>query len=187
MPLQANNLTTLASLKTYLKITHSNDDTTLEDLINEASDIIEQYCDRAFKAATVTEYVNGVTTGKIIPRLYPINSITSIAYASGDLDNPTWNLLESETDYILDQYSGIVNVGGMFAGTRNYRIIYNGGYATLPDDVVRACKIIAAAEYNRSSSDGAKSENIVGSSISWEEGIPKRAQYLLNKYKRFSF
>jgi hypothetical protein len=187
MPLQSNAYTTLAALKTYLKITFSTDDSLLEDLINEASDIIDSKTDRTFAAATVTEYINGVTTGRIMPRRYPINSITSIAYASGDLDDPTWNLLAPETDYILDQYNGIINVGGMFIGAKNYRIIYNGGYATLPDDIVRACKIIAAAEYNRSSSDGAKSESIVGTGMSWEEDIPVRAKRILDKYKRLTF
>lgn len=186
MALQPNALTTVASVKTYLKITHSVDDQDLEDLINECSDMIERYVDRSLKdSGAVTEYYNGNINGKIFVRKYPVNSVTSVAYASGTLDAPTWNILPASTGYVLDQFSGVLNVANMYQGIRNYQLIYRGGFTTVPSDIVRACKICVADAYNHS--DGTVNESVGGASASWETEIPKRARNILNKYRRFTF
>lgn len=188
MPAQANALTTVADVKSYMGITHTDDDTMLEDLIDECSDMIEQYVDRKIKdSGAVTEYYNGSLNGKIFVRQYPVNSITSLAYASGTLDAPTWNIISASSGYILDQFSGVLNVANMFVGARNYRLIYRGGFTTVPSDIVRACKICVADAYHRRDSDGAVNESVGGASVGWDADIPMRAQKILNKYRRFTF
>lgn len=188
MALQANALTTVDVVKAKLGITYNDDNAVIEDLINECSDWIESKINRQLKdSAPVTEYYNGASNGKVLMRKYPVNSITSVAYASGTLDAPTWNVLPASSSYVLDEYSGILNVEPMYTGSSNYRIIYRGGFTTVPSDLVLACKKMVAKEYLRRNSEGAKGEQIGDASASWDEDIDPSVTKILNRYKRYVF
>ena len=188
MPVASNGLTTLADLKSYLGITYSDDDTLLENLINQATVIMENYCKRGFKdTGALTEYFNGNPDGKITPRQYPINSITSVAYASGTLDAPTWNIMPATTGYIADAYGNTLNVANMYIGIRNYRVIYRGGFVTIPQDLVFACHMLIGNYYSRRDSNGASNESVGGASVGWIDDIPKAIRVIIDKYRRFTF
>lgn len=190
MPLNDNALASVAQIKTALRISFSDDDSYIEDLINQVSEKIELFLDRRIKdAADVTEYYNGVRGGKLILRKYPVNSITSVAYATGDFDDPTWNIISGTNQYQLDALKGILKVANMYTGSSNYRVIYRGGYtnATMPAAITEACVRMVSKRYGMRASEGATNESVGGASVGWQTGMDKEVAEILDRYVRISF
>ena len=79
--------------------------------------------------------------------------------------------------------------GDFPTGIRNIRIVYTGGYSTLPDDLQNAVAMIAASMYQRSLRDQTLKQERVGD-WGWTaadgstNSIPPAAQELLAAYKR---
>lgn len=178
-------LTTLTNLKEYLGIATLNidDDTFLQNLITRISDDIESQCNRAFHAATYTQYYKGSGTNRLLLRQYPVNSVTSV------FDDPdrVWG---SDTQFdaddisISDEILGMIiledNIFSEFEDVENIKVIYNAGYSTIPTDLESACIKLCAADYLESK----------GLVKGIEEGqdnpdkLRKQAQKVINGYKR---
>tara|TARA_Y100001973_G_scaffold106401_1_gene184091 strand:- start:3524 stop:4390 length:867 start_codon:yes stop_codon:yes gene_type:complete len=75
-------LTSLTNVKSYLGITNSDDDTLLENCINRASDWVESYCDRKFKARTFYEWHDGSGLRQLRLRNWPIRYTSFVAFGS---------------------------------------------------------------------------------------------------------
>lgn len=166
--LYATALCTLAEAKTMLGITGTDYDEILTRLINRGTDIIQNYCKRTFDDATYTEKWDGDNTGTYNVKHYPINSITGIYYLVSDYDSDTWDTLDDDF-YTYDSASGIVYCEtpfhkGMY---RNWKITYNGGYATIPQDIKEACVDIVTYLYNKKNSKGIKVERVGDRSVEW--------------------
>lgn len=168
-------LCTLSDVKTVLGVTDTSEDTLLNLLITWASNAIEEYCDRVFGTATYTEFYSGSGTPYLTLNQRPVTSITSVyldngAYwgsASGAFGSST--LLTAGTDYALvkDQANGSSRCGllyringcwdrplsyspGLIApfdgpATGNAKVVYVGGYATVPTNVALACQLAVAS------------------------------------------
>ena len=197
-------LTTAAKLKTYLDISASTWDTLLGDIIDEATDWIENYignrrllCDTTKNGTPIeyTEYYNG--TGKKILQLrkWPVISITSLSYATGDLNNPTWNALSAASEYKADPTTGEVFLSAAIpAGIQNIKVVYKGGYVgsgsngvLIPAELELACLKLAAKEFNKRKSQGFTNESVGGASIAWNEDLDHGIKKILDRYKRLSF
>lgn len=184
-------LVELAVVKRRLGITGTADDTLLEELIDEMTVKIESYCDRRFfDDAAVTEIHDGdfdeTLRDKLFTRRWPINSVTSVAYASGSLSAPTWNLLSAATDYIIDSDSGTLHLS-LVGGRRTMRIIYRGGYTVIPHDLRHACIKEVSKAYLRRNSEGAKTESVGGASVGWNEDMDPTTIDILDRYRRLEF
>lgn len=141
MSVADNALATLNECKDFYGMTASKqaDDDLIEDLIDRVTQLFETYCGiTSFKAADYTEYIDGQSDKYIFPKNTPINSVTSIH------DDTDWvwgaNELLDASDYrIVDEKYVVYNSGVFSLGEQNIRIIYNGGFTTIPLDLKQAC------------------------------------------------
>ena len=116
-------LTTVARQQEYQGIT--GNEAILERLINSATDYIERYCQRRFKLSTYTnELLNGNNTCQISTKQFPIVTVTSFQYKTGE----SWDDVNSD-DYEIDNDPGIIVTDfATTKGLRNYRTTYTAGY-----------------------------------------------------------
>lgn len=110
----------------------------LDTLIVEASDWVENYCDRKFELQNVTETRWGPvkTDNRLLADNYPVNSVASAYYAS--TDGSVWNAMDHtklriRTGGILEWMDGTRWYPDLF-----YKVTYNTGYSTIPSNVQRA-------------------------------------------------
>lgn len=191
MALQAYCFVTVAQMKTYLDETSSTWDTVIEDLLNECTLWVEKYCGgrRFFQSGTdVTEYYDGTDKNKIFLRSWPIISITSVSYATGDFDNPTWTAFVAASEYKRDDRKGVLHFIALPQGIQNIKVVYKGGYssaANVPDDLHLAVKKMVAKEFGRRKSQGVTGESLGGGSISWNESVDPSLLEILDQYRIF--
>lgn len=183
--LTGSELTTLANLRTFLKkqTADTADDTLLENIISRVSADVEKRCGRSFIAATVTEYYEGNGKAEMLVRRPPINSITSIHI---DADR-TWTsdmAIDSDNIIISEECPGLIILDGDIfdkgLGIENVRVIYNGGYTTIPADleskVLRLCAwdYLEASRWNNAVVKGEKNIDELRDAV-WKE--------IINNYK----
>ena len=80
MAVDANALTTLAKLQTYLGIAAGVDESILEDAIDAASDTIEGILGRKFKSRDLYEWHNSDRTAQVGVKVRPINHVKYVAF-----------------------------------------------------------------------------------------------------------
>lgn len=201
-------LTIPADVKTYLGETSSTYDTVFQNLINQCTDWIEDYCgNRRFVADTCngtaydgtvlsrTEYYDGNEFGKSTKRTiqlrgWPIISITTVSYATGDLDNPTWTDYDPKSQFVKSPLTGELKFfASLPTGYQNMRVVYKAGWAgaDLPKNLSLACIQLVAAAFNKRRSQGIEAESIGGGSITWEKLMNDEVKGILDSYRRFSF
>jgi hypothetical protein len=171
--LVTNALTTVERVAAALSIAVPTGDalTNLEQMIAQASDAIEAYCDRTFLKATVTEKVRGYGSPTLRLSRYPLVSITSVSLSGSTIaaSSDTWSATPETEDAkqgVLRhlsanwEWTADVDAGAAApeqrAGTERplYTVVYVGGYVlpsgsprTLPYDIERACLLTAVALY----------------------------------------
>lgn len=141
MTLNANALTTVAKCKEHLDIQTGNvsQDSRIESFINAASQVIESYCDRQFKSQSHTEYFHGRKMNFIMPREFPITAISEFRI-DGDRVFTDANTLLAANEYtIADRARTIFTTRIIPNGFMNVKLVYTGGYATIPSDLELAC------------------------------------------------
>ena len=196
-------LSTVANIKTFIGESSSTYDDLLGLLLDTATDWIEEYCgnrrlmgDTTSNGALIstTEYYDGKPTIQL--KQFPVVSITSVSYASGDLDNPTWNALDPKTQFVVNKTTGQLKLLiSVPIATQNIKVVYTGGYvgtaaagAVLrPKNLELACLKMVAKEFNRRKSQGITNESIGGGSIAWDQDLDPSVKKILDGYKRFSF
>lgn len=154
---------TVTSYK-YLAWDYSQDKL-LERLINSASNMVSNYCNRKFIADTYDEFYQGTGRQKLVLKQFPVNFISSVKYASA--------LYTAGVDYVTSDRTyldyGIVFrdtawvwygfltgfVGELTGPLSNIEVIYSAGYTlqpasakTLPWDLENAVLSIVATSYN---------------------------------------
>lgn len=135
------SLTTLAKVKTHLDIPSSDtsQDTRLTTFLNAASTTIESYCERKFESATYVEYHHGRRMNFIMPREFPIISITELRIDNDRLFTLPDTLI-AIADYAIADRARTVYYSGKFPqGFNNIRLTYVAGYSVVPYDVELAC------------------------------------------------
>ena len=175
-------LTTLANVKAFKNITVTDHDVELTRLIPTVDNFVAEYCGRIFEQATVTEY-HSTRAGQRVLLLHraPIVSITSIH------DDPLRvygaNTLLASTVYVSDDddlKAGMVRLDGISfsAGLRNVKVIYVGGFATIPCALEQAAieLIWLARDKGDQALLGLRSKSIADGSVSyldnqWPSGI----------------
>lgn len=198
MAVGADALTTRASLKAHLKVTSTTDDALMDTLIDQATNIIETFCDRKFKERTYTEFYNGDGEDFLQLEQYPITSVTSFNVdANRDFGSST--LLTEDTDFVVKKEEGSIDLisdvtpfgqGQLPVARKAIKVVYVAGYATIPDDLVYAANETAAHLFNnRGSTRNVNSRGIGGFSESFGKDnpveIPGNVKAILNgKYRK---
>lgn len=201
MALTARVWTTVDELKVYLGITITDFDAVLEDILNQATDMIERELGRSIldTGSDITEIQDGdpENEGRYIIQVenYPINAFTSLAFNQGTPSTPNW-VVEDVDNYERDDELGqlyMARQANPFArpiprGRRNVRIIYQGGYTnpgTLKNDIILALHMSAAKIYNRRRSQGLIKEQIGTAEIDWTPEMENELQQILATYRTY--
>lgn len=178
-------LATLLQVKRTLRITNTDDDGLLTDILTGCSGVIGNYLNRNLWAQDyVAEKYNGVGSVTLMVRNWPINSITSLVIdgitipPSGDGVN--------QSGYYFDN-NQISLIGYTFTrGNMNVRLSYNAGYTVIPDDVVKGCIDMVIYNYRWLGRVGEKSKALPqGGSVTFEVALmPDQVKANLSNYRR---
>lgn len=208
-------LTTLSAVKTFLGISDTSEDDKLTAMVASADAAIKQYCGRQLESATRTEYYSGDGSSVLLLRQRPVTSVTSVhvdasGYAGQGTDafgsSTAWTAgtdffvrFTDESERNTGELVAIKGPGAFTAdgnpktwgewpnGVGNIKVVYLGGYTTVPDDLKLAANQIVAqlrntAEVGRDLSG----EKLGGYSYTIESsGLPgiASARQILNKYR----
>ena len=138
----STDLVTAAEVKTYLGLSGSTHDTLIDELIDLASEFIENYCNTHFSSTAVTDKLDGGCIDLITTKA-PIISITSIT------DNEDSTTVSS-SDYDFYAKSGRIyrendslifpnNQPTWYQGRQRFTVVYQAGYAAVPEAVKWVC------------------------------------------------
>jgi hypothetical protein len=187
----ANDLTTVAKLKTFLRSTVTTDDTLLQQIITGVSTEIEGVCGRHLVSASYTEHRTGNGKTVMLANEYPITTLTQILVAGVDIptaSDPTTTVAEIYGKRISDDGLSFELTGGYcFYNGYTAVIKYTAGYSTIPLDLELACLRWCASWYSQLDriDQESKSIGVGGQTISFFTGeIPKIAAMALRKYTR---
>lgn len=131
-------LVTKEEYKAYVGITSTNSDDELTAIIPKVSEYVKTYCRRTFVDYvndSKTETTNAGYGPSIIPKEYPLISVSSVDYSSDY--GQTYTSLVEFTDYVVDVEAGLItSVTGDFPSLINgYQITYTAGYEVIPEDL----------------------------------------------------
>ncbi len=199
-----SSYTTIAKLKNDIPLTGATHDDVLLEIIKGVSGLFDALYGETFDQKTAVEYHNGTNSQNgIILRSHPDALVATWTGLPAIVLEGTTALVR-DTDYFIDtpvtrrilrlDGSGNMTTGGFAAGTRNIKVTYPTRWATIPDDIDRACieesirawKGINAAGTNDGGSLGVTSrspETGTGLSFTPEDLMPKTVR-LLEAYKR---
>lgn len=137
-------LTSVADVKETLGISGTTYDNLITRKINQATEMIEGYCNRRFKATDYTEYYDGNGLDQLLLRNRPINSLTSLGARSTSLNQDDFNTIDAD-DYFIDNQAGVLEAISSFWGRYDrWKVVYNAGWTTIPSDVAEAAATLAA-------------------------------------------
>ena len=141
-------IVTTSEFKAWMGISGSDEDTIISLIVNQVTDFIESYCDRRIKArsADISETFDGDGGRTYFVKHPPINgNITTITVENHATIDPT------DTDQVrVDSETGEVTLlQDEFADSypQNCTMEYNGGYSTVPSDLVGAARTLAKLIY----------------------------------------
>lgn len=169
--LAANALTTLDAVKDELGITVDTYDDYLTRKINVASSAIEDYCDRSFGKAVVTETFRAEGQLTFVVSRRPIVEVTAVKYDDVEIGDENYKIEDAAAGVIRLLY-GAADMSlrarsvtaDRLAGTARklYAVTYTGGYVlpkdpepTLPAAIDEACVQQVVSEYRQRGRDRA--------------------------------
>ncbi len=139
-------LTSVADVKESLGIASgdSSKNNIITRKINQATEIIEGYCNRRFKATDYTEYYDGSLGDQLVLRHRPVNSVTTLSVRISSINEDIFDVIDPD-QYFIDTTAGILDAVDTFYGSYNrWKIVYNAGYTTIPADLAEAAATLAA-------------------------------------------
>jgi len=154
-------LTTAVRAKRYNTLAGVNA-TLLNELLEAASDLAENFCSRAFASAVYApETYDGLGDAILFLRNMPITDVASVLIrdpdgSEEDIDNA------ADDQFVYDPDAGILRFDpnctsdhtAFTLGFQNVDVTYTGGYAAVPDAVQQAVIIIAIGLYSEGSFSG---------------------------------
>ena len=211
MALSSHALTTVNEVKNELEISPSDtsQDALIERLINAASEAIENYCDRHFEKAQVTERLAGYGRSRIVLSRTPVLQIVSVSVNGSVLPADSYMLEDAETGFLyrLDgvwpwtarYMSGtITSIQQPGSEERSIEVTYIGGYVlpkddsaatprTLPYIIEQACIATVASMYRRRGSDlNILRESLQSAMVAYAlQELPEIVKKWLEPYRRF--
>jgi hypothetical protein len=194
-------LTTVTSLKSWLKITGSNDDGELGTLIQVASEMIGRFCGRSNlgQVYTYTENyfkhgsynLNNKPNWDLVLRHYPVTALQVVVMAQVPLTILTEDTLQSNTSgvYLLeDEDPRILKFRYLFP-TWPITVTYQAGYTpgTIPFSLQQAANAYAAEIFRSEAWIGKKSVAINTETTTFdtgsEWGMSDRLKAMLQPYR----
>lgn len=140
-------LTTVEDVKELMGI--DSGDTSKDNLIirkiNQATEIIEKYCQRRFASTAYTDIeYDSPDSDTLVLNQRPITTFTSFGVRDGSQNESSWSSVDTE-DYFIDTSAGILKLNFNAYGAWNrYQVSYTAGYTTIPADLGEAAATLAA-------------------------------------------
>ena len=151
------SLLELSEYKNYLNLSPgTTKPTALIALQNEVEQRVIDRLKRDLVSQTYVEYFDGNGSKSILPKQFPITSITKVEVYEGLDSNNTevWETWAKGDEYqrlLIEDSVEITLDGAIFPkGTQNVRITYVAGYSTIPYWAKKACKELFKLYYDRS-------------------------------------
>jgi hypothetical protein len=192
MALNANALTSLDMAKEFLKIPLAQTamNSIVELCINSASQDLETETDRFLKKRTsLVEYRGGYGDPFLVPKQYPIISVSEIRVDSSCIFGSD-TIVPSSEYTIADEEMTIYRIGSYWErGLKNIKITYTCGFDPVPSDLENACLWLVAWYYKiRNSEDiGRTTKSKEGESTSYSQSMPQNVKDIIKRYKRTEF
>ena len=193
-------LTSKEKVKSFLGITDSSSDDVIDELISYVTDFIESICGRRFKETTYTdEQYDARGQNDLFLKNYPISTLTTVKYRSGNVSSPTWISFDAN-DYLLYGESGFIHFMGKLPNYPKYvQVAYVAGYKidwanelsathTLPFDVAMVATEMVANLHETRKNQGIQSMSTEGQSVSFvdvQKQITQKQMTALTKYKAY--
>lgn len=142
-------LTDVASVKETLGISGSSQDNLIRRKINQATDLIESYCNLSyghhFAQTTYTnEEYDGTGSDQLILKMRPVTSLTSFQTRDSSENTNDWDDDDTER-YFLDEGAGVIDLlSNQNLNWNRYRVSYVAGYNPIPAALSEACVTLAA-------------------------------------------
>jgi len=139
-----------------------------EDLIGQASGIIDTYCERDFALhEAVTERLDGNGRERIRLAGHPLVSVTSVTLSNALLDSASYEVRPGAG--ILERIDG----GVWSAGRRNIAVVYTYGFTTPPAAITGIVEDLVAGALTHAARNvatkGASSMSMDGYSVAYSE------------------
>ena len=175
---------TLAEVKEFLRVDHSDDDATLAIFITAARQLCESYTRLALMPTTFEEYFDdfpqytGTYKDEIRLSRSPVSAVTYVKYIDGNETTITANAADYKTD-LISQPARISPDNGWFGTYETINAVfirYVAGYAD-------AASVPAPLKHGMLLVIGDMYENRTDS----VKRLPTAAEYLWNPYRVFSF
>lgn len=132
------NLVTRAEYKAYAGITSPNQDAEIDLLIPKASQLVKSYCRTSFVDNVddpKVEQFSGNNYNRYYLKEYPVIQVLDVE-ASVDYGQTYASLVEFTDWAYLPDLQAIQHLGAGWADRVNgYRVTYNCGYETVPEDL----------------------------------------------------
>jgi hypothetical protein len=160
---------TPATLKPYLGIDDTDDDTLLTSACTVASDWINRHCARQFNKTTSATARVYRAEDPCELYVHDFHTVTDLVVKIDTADNGTYDTTLAASDYLLEPFDGIESqmTGFPYRTIRavgNYRfpisnmgrprvqVTAQWGWTAIPESVTLAAKLVAAYDYNLKSS-----------------------------------
>lgn len=171
------SVTQLTMAKSYLQVSHSNDDPLIQLLLDSCEEYVERLCSIALVSAHWHEYLDGGGVA-LWPAHCPIRSITRIYDEEGMCD-------VDESVYFLRRNNQIVQDADTRweLGRGRWRVYYVGGYGGdlgIPAGLSLAILTLVRRVYDNRG--GRTTENASNWSVSWSELLVGDFARLLTPY-----
>lgn len=187
--LEAYWLTDKNKFKRFYDLKKSTNDALIEELIDSASELIESHCGgKRFANREYDKKFNGTGTRFLVLNEYPITKLTTVYSSDSEI-----------TDCEIDDSEVQIRRGEHLtfsAKTRNIRVIWEAGYATIPTDLTLACNMIVGYFFRKHeehsvgvSSKSASGGNITyfGPTTKYSLKLPGEVLAILERYTRRVF
>ena len=187
----SNSLVTLYDVKKYLGESTSStaNNYRINSIIDEVSWRFNSETKRLLKSRSLTEYYDGDNSFVLLANQYPITSVSTSIDIRVDVDRTysTSDKIGSTSIVIYSTEGKIVLTDDVFEyGSKSVKVVYTGGYTTIPHDLSGAAKEMIRLKFNNETKNrvGVRSESVSGGSITCENDLPWSVKRVLDLYTR---
>jgi hypothetical protein len=180
-PTGGTALTSVQAVKTYLSLTHAEDDDLLARLVVASSAWFESQTARSFTQASRSDEFVGSGTSRRSLFEQPVTSVTSVWVDGTEVPQAA-----TETDSGWHRVGNLIYLKGYsFTYGALCVVIYNGGYAEIPADVEQAVIETAAMRFRERDRVGEQSKSTAGGNVTFTPySVPASVQATIVAYRR---
>jgi len=173
----------LAQVKSYLGVEHSDDDQMLSDAIDLVARAVSDYTGLKLESESLIEFYDGGVLNLVLSAR-PVATVTEVADMAGD----TPSILDS-SEYDISEGAGLLfrlDGGRWSDGRKRWRVTYSAGFdeVTLVTPASLSLAMLTWIADIYASRHDALGESAGGVQLTRKSGMPERVKSLLSRYRR---